>query len=92
MNIRLTILLVFVLFLFGGTFLWFQFNQKSERTPDQPWMYRVDDNSIVHIEVSNGGKTVNYDKEPGGTQWYIQDEGGRRQGFPRKMERAPRCC
>ncbi len=89
MNIRLTILLVFVLFLFGGTFLWFQFNQKSERTPDQPWMYRVDDNSIVHIEVSNEGKTVNYDKKPGGTQWYIQDENGETKVFQEKWSGTP---
>ena len=73
MNIRLTILLVFVLILFGGAFLWFQFNQTSERVPDQDWLYRVDDGSLVHIEVSHDGQTVNYDKKPGGTTWYIQD-------------------
>ncbi|MCH8744550.1 MAG: DUF4340 domain-containing protein [Chloroflexi bacterium] len=75
MNIRLTIMLVFVLALFGGTFLWFQFNPNQERIPNQPWLYKIDDSSIVHIEVSNGGLTVNYDKKPGGTTWYIQDEG-----------------
>ena len=73
MNIRLTILLVFVLILFGGAFLWFQFNQSVERVPNQPWLYKVDDNSIVHIEVSHDGQTGKYDKKPGGTTWYIQN-------------------
>lgn len=74
MNIRLTILLVFVLALFGGAFLWFQFNQTAERIPPQPWLYKVDDDSIVHIEVTHAGQTGIYDKKPGGTTWYIQDE------------------
>ena len=73
MNIRLTILLVFVLILFGGTFLWFQNNQSVERIPKQPWMYKVDDNSIVHIEVTHDGQTGKYDKKAGGTTWYIQN-------------------
>ena len=74
MNIRLTIMLVFVLTIFGGSFLWFQFNPKQERIPNQPWLYKIDDSSIVHIEVSNSGQTVNYNKKPGGTTWFIQDE------------------
>ena len=73
MNIRLTILLVFVLILFGGAFLWFQFNQSVERVPNQPWLYKVDDNSIVHIEVTHAGQTGKYDKKSGGTNWYIQN-------------------
>jgi hypothetical protein len=73
MNVRLTILLVFVLVVFGGTFLWFQFNPAEERIPPQPWLYKIDDNSIVHIEVTHAGQTGTYDKKAGGTTWYIQD-------------------
>ena len=73
MNVRLSFLLVAILIIFGGTFLIFQFTRTAERTPDQPWLFKVDDNSIVHIEVSYDGQTVNYDKKPGGTTWYIQD-------------------
>ena len=89
MNIRLTILLVFVLILFGGTYLWFQFNQDSERTPEQDWLYRLDDDSIVHIEVSNGGQTLNYDKKPGGTKWFIQDEDEETEVFIDKWSGTP---
>ena len=89
MNIRLTILLVFVLILFGGAFLWFQFNTERERVPNQPWLYRLDDGSIVHIEVSHAGKTVNYDKKPGGTTWYIQDPDGETAVFLEKWSGTP---
>ena len=89
MNIRLTILLVFVLFLFGGTFLGFQFNNRSERTEEQPWIWKVDDDSIVHIEASHAGQTVNYDKKPGGTKWYIQDGGAETEVFLDKWSGTP---
>lgn len=73
MNVRLSFLLVAVLVIFGGTFLVFQFTRAEERSPDPPWLFKVDDQSIVHIEVSHAGKTVNYNKRPGGITWYIQD-------------------
>lgn len=75
MNIRLSFLLVVILLIFGGTFLIFQMTGSSGGgTPDRPWLYKVDDGSIVHIQVTNDGQTVDYDKKPGGTTWYIQDE------------------
>ena len=76
MNVRLSFLLIAVLIIFGGTFLVFQFTRAEESPPDPPWLYKVDDDSIVHIEVTHDGKTVNYDKKPGGTTWYIQEEDG----------------
>ena len=75
MNVRLSILLVAVLIIFGGTFLVFQFNRSEKAAENQPWLYRLDDSSIVHIEVTHDGQTVNYDKKPGGTTWFIQDSG-----------------
>lgn len=89
MNIRLTILLVFVLLLFGGAFLWFQFNQSVERIPNQPWLYKVDDDSIVHIEVTHAGQTGTYDKKPGGTTWYIQEAGQESPVFLEKWSGTP---
>jgi hypothetical protein len=89
MNIRLTILLLFVLVIFGGTFLWFQFNPTAERIPPQPWLYKVDDDSIVHIEVTQNGQTGIYDKKPGGTIWYIQDAGQENPVFLEKWSGTP---
>jgi hypothetical protein len=74
MNVRLSFLLVAVLVIFGGTFLVFQFRDDGRpRDPDR-WLYRIDDSSIVHIEVTNGGKTGVYDRKPGSNTWLIQGE------------------
>ena len=75
MNVRLSFLLITVLIIFGGTFLVFQFTRAEESPPDPPWLYKVDDSSIVHIEATYNGETVNYNKRPGGTTWYIQEDG-----------------
>jgi hypothetical protein len=74
MNIRLSFLLVALLLIFGGTFLVVRLTRSEEKPPDQPWLYRIDDDSITHIEVTHQGKTVKYDKKPGSDTWYIQDD------------------
>ncbi|MFQ6025889.1 MAG: DUF4340 domain-containing protein [Dehalococcoidia bacterium] len=74
MNIRLTFLLVAVLVIFGGTFLVVRYTKTSERPLTQPWLYKIDDDSIIHIEVTHDGKTVNYDRHPGSTEWFIEEE------------------
>ena len=89
MNIRLSFLLVTVLVIFGGTFLVFQFtdlidDSSTDDTANRPWLFRVDDDSIVHIQVSHGGRTVDYDRKPGGTTWVIQENGEETQVFQEK--------
>ena len=89
MNIRLSFLLVAVLILFGGTFLVFQFTDliggsSGNDTADRPWLFKLDDNSIVHIQVSHAGRTVDYDRKPGGTTWFIQENGEETQVFQEK--------
>ena len=74
MNVRLTFLLVAVLILFGGTFLVFQFRDSGQANSDGHWLYRIDDKDIVHIQASNDGKTVDYDRKPGSNKWLIQGE------------------
>ena len=56
MNIRLTILLVFVLALFGALALWFKPWETQAPPEDEPWAWRIDDDAIVHIEVTNRGE------------------------------------
>ena len=57
MNVRLTIMLVFVLALFGALALWFKPWEQDTRREDEPWAWRIDDDAIVHIEVTNRGQT-----------------------------------
>ncbi len=74
MNIRLSILLVAVLLLFGGTFLVVRLTASSNREPDEPWLYRMSEDTMSHIEITHAGNTVNYDKKPGSTRWVIQGD------------------
>ena len=74
MNIRLSILLVSLLLLFGGTFLVVRLTASSDRDPDEPWLYRMSEDTMSHIEITHGGKTVNYDKKPGSIRWVIQGD------------------
>ncbi len=59
MNIRLTILLVFVLVIFGALALYFR--PWDQRTPEDepPWAWRIDDDAIVHIEVTHRSQAGN---------------------------------
>ena len=89
MNIRLSFLLVAVLVLFGGTFLVFQFtdligDSSTDETENRPWLFKLDDGSIVHIQVSHAGRTVDYDRKPGGTTWFIQENGEETEVFLEK--------
>ncbi len=56
MNIRLTILLVFVLAIFGALALYFKPWERPEQSNESPWAWRIDDDAIVHIEVAHQGQ------------------------------------
>jgi hypothetical protein len=74
MNLRLSLLLVAVLLLFGGTFLVVRFFGPNDRPPEEPWLYRIGEDTIRHIEVTTDGQTVVYNRPPGGFRWYIEGE------------------
>ena len=75
MNLRLTILLVAALVIAVGTFLGLRYTGGSEEvTPKNPLLFRVDENSIVHISVSHEGRTVEYGKTLGTDEWVILGE------------------
>jgi len=74
MNVRLSFLLVAVLLIFGGSFLALRLTREEEKPKDQPWLYKIDEEAITHIQVSFQGQTVDYDKKPGGETWYIQGD------------------
>ena len=60
MNLRLSILLVVVLIIFGGTFLVLRFTDSNEPDNTRPWLYRIDEGTIVRLEVVYQGEAVNY--------------------------------
>ena len=74
MNLRLSILLVSVLVLFGGTFLVVRLTASTEREPDEDWMYRISEDDLYRIEVSNNGVGAVYTRNPGSFRWYIQGD------------------
>lgn len=74
MNLRLSILLVAVLVLFGGTFLVVRFTGPQERTPSEPWLFRIDDGAINHIVATHKDQTVKYEKKPGSLKWFILED------------------
>ena len=74
MNLRLSILLVTVLVLFGGTFLIVRSRGSEERVTQRPWFYQIDDDAIARIAVTYKDQTVTYEKRPGSRKWYIQED------------------
>lgn len=74
MNLRLSILLVAILVLFGGTFLVLRFAGQQEASTDEPWLFRLDDGAIAFIVATHEDKTVNYEKKPGSLKWFILED------------------
>ena len=50
----------------------------------RPWLFRVDEDSILHIQVSHAGRTVDYDRKPGTATWFIQEKGEETQVYQPK--------
>ena len=72
MNMRLSILLVVVLLIFGGTFLVLRFTDSNDAGDPRIWLYRIDEGSIVALEVVYQGEAVNYYRNPASRDWYIK--------------------
>lgn len=71
MNVRLTVLLVLVLALIGGTVAVTASLRTKERVPEPPWLFKVDPEDIAKISVTHQDKNVEYAiKEDG---WVIKD-------------------
>lgn len=89
MNIRLTILLVFVLALFGALALWFKPWDQSVPRQDEPWAWRIDDDAIVNVVVSHQGTTMVYDKDLGRGKWFIVEGDEREEVYQDKWGGTP---
>ena len=75
MNVRLTILLVLVLGLIGGTVWATQALRPKEPKDEPPWLFRMDFDQITHISVTHLDKSMEYAKVRTGdtTHWVIKD-------------------
>ncbi len=71
MNLRLSILLVVVLVIFGGTFLVLRFTDNNEPKKTSPWLYRIDEGDIIGLELIYQGEPVTYYRSPASLDWYI---------------------
>jgi len=71
MNLRLSILLVVVLVIFGGTFLVLRFTDSNEPKSTSPWLYRIDEGDIIGLELVYQGEPVTYFRSPASLDWYI---------------------
>jgi hypothetical protein len=74
MNLRLSILLVVVLLVFGGTFLVIRLTDSGSPTERKPWLFRIDESTISHVQIAHAGQLVDYDKKPGSNDWKIQGD------------------
>ncbi len=89
MNIRLTILLVFVLVIFGALALYFRPWEQTASRDEEPWAWRIDDDAIVGITATHRGQTVVYEKDLGRGKWFIVDGAQRSEVFQDKWAGTP---
>ena len=79
MNIRLTVLLAVIAIMIASTWAVIEFTDlvfREEREPDEPWLFHIDEGDITFIEVSHGGQSVRYARDPAGYQWMILGDPG----------------
>ena len=75
MNLRLSILLVVILLIFGGTFLILRVTDNNAPDTSRPWLYRIDEGDIVALEFTHQGEEIAYFRSPASLDWYIAGDG-----------------
>ena len=74
MNIRLTILMVVVVAIAGGAWAVIEFTDivsRGEVKEDEPWLWSIEEGDITYIQVTHGGRAVEYARDSGSYQWMI---------------------
>jgi len=74
MNLRLSILLVVILLIFGGTFLILRLTNNNAPDTSRPWLYRIDEGDIVALEFTYQGEEIDYFRSPASLDWYIASD------------------
>ena len=75
MNLRLSILLVVILLIFGGTFLSLRVTDNNAPDTSRPWRYRIDEGDIGAMEFTHQGEEIAYFRSPASLDWYIAGDG-----------------
>lgn len=89
MNIRLTILLVFLLAIFGALGWWFKPWEQDSPRQEEPWAWRIDDDAIVGVSVTHQGETLAYEKDLGRGKWFIVEGEERSEVYQQKWAGTP---
>lgn len=89
MNIRLTILLVFLLAIFGALGWWFKPWEQDRPRQEEPWAWRIDDDAIVGVSVTHQGETLAYEKDLGRGKWFIVEGDRRSEVYQQKWAGTP---
>ena len=74
MNVRLTILLAVLAAMIASTWAIIEFTDlvsREEPTQDEPWLFKIDETDIAHIEVRYQDETIEFARETGGYKWNI---------------------
>lgn len=74
MNVRLTLLLAVLAAMIASTWAIIEFTDLVSRDePDQqePWLFKIDETDIAHIEVVYQDETVEFARQPGSHKWEI---------------------
>ena len=75
MNVRLSIILLFVLALVGGYFYFIELRKPGETKTPPLWFYNTDDSNFNLISVTYQGKNVTFAKDKDGG-WHFADPKG----------------
>ena len=75
MNVRLSIILLFVLALVGGYFYFIELRKPGETKTPPLWFYNTDDSNFNSISVAYQGKNVTFAKDKDGG-WHFNDPKG----------------
>ena len=82
MNLRLSILLVVVLLIFGGTFLILKITDTDRPDVSRPWLYRIDEGDIIALELVHEGEEIAYFRSPASLDWYISNDSDNEPDIP----------
>ena len=74
MNVRLTILLAVLAAMIASTWAIIEFTDlvsRGEPEQEEPWLFKIDETDIAHIEVVYQDEAIEFVRDPGSYQWEI---------------------
>lgn len=74
MNVRLTILLAVLAAMVASTWAIIEFTDvvsRNEPVKEEPWLFKIDESDIAHIEVMYQDETIEFARQPDSYKWEI---------------------